>query len=598
MQVSMNEITTDVLIVGGGSAGAMAAIKARMAGADVLAVTKGPWPSGNSTKALSGYAAAFGHADSRDNPDVHFADVVRNGIGLCNQRLVRKWVDSICALTEEMTGWGLDLIRNGEKYHQIPWEGHTYPRMVNHHRETGKYLMKSLSERSDALGIRALSHNVVGGLFKSRDRVAGAWTFDYRTGTTHIIRCKAVIMATGGLGALYPVGDNVGAVTGEGYALAWEAGAELIGMEFGHYLPTPIFPEKMRYTSVFIPFVNGLLNESEARLLNGRGERFMLHYFPDKGEKGHCSEELSRYISQEIVEGRGGSHGGVYFDVARVPDSFRHGERYGRLFELADRAGVDLRREPLELVTYPHDLVGGIRIDEFGRTNVPGLYAAGEAAGGSHGASRFGGSALSDCLVFGAASGTDAAALSAGKKLQPPLSQDDLDAVQGKLSAWISRDGEDSAAVFARIRDLAFRHLNMVRTPAGLGEMLAQADAIVRDALPRMAAKSDTLKESYGRIRKAIEAEGAVRTCALIATAALERRESRGGFFGGHYRTDYPLRDDTNWLKNIVLGKSGEKITVHHEQPVVLGDHSAEILGLIGTESTAHNDTRHFAESE
>jgi fumarate reductase (CoM/CoB) subunit A len=271
MKLEFSELITDVLIVGGGSAGAMAAIKAHARGAKTLVITKGPWPSGNSTKALAGYAAAFGHADPRDNPDVHFGDVVRNGIGLCNQKLVRKWVDSICGLTEEMTGWGLDLIRVGDKYHQIPWEGHTYPRMVNHHRVTGKYLMQCLEGRSEALGIKALSHTILGGLIKSGGHVAGAWAIDYRTGEAYLIRSKAVIICTGGFGGMYPIGDNVGAVTGEGYAHAFDAGAEMIGMEFGHFLPTPIFPDKMQVKFVFVGFINGLLNEANAGLYNSGG---------------------------------------------------------------------------------------------------------------------------------------------------------------------------------------------------------------------------------------------------------------------------------------------------------------------------------------
>jgi fumarate reductase (CoM/CoB) subunit A len=598
MQPEFHELSTDVLVVGGGSAGAMAAIKAHTAGADVLVVSKGPWPSGNSTKALAGYAAAFGHADPRDNPDIHFADVVRNGIGLCNQRLVRKWVDSICGLTEEMTGWGLDLIHTGDKYHQIPWEGHTYPRMVNHHRVTGKYLMKCLGERSETLGIKALSHTILGGLLESEGQIAGAWALNYRTGLTSIIRCKAVIMATGGLGAMFPVGDNVGAVTGEGYAMAYDAGAEMIGLEFGHYLPTPIFPEKMQVKSVFVGYVNGLLNESDAHLHNGRGERFMLHHFPDQGERRHCSEELSRCISREIVEGRAGSHGGIYFDVSRVPEEFRNNERYRRMYELADRAGMDLRREPIELVTYPHDLVGGIRIDECGRTNVPGLYAAGEAAGGSHGASRFGGSALSDCLVFGAASGIDAASRAAQLKAPLPRHKSGVSAIKDKLSDWMTRKGVAPREVLEQTSDLAFRHLNMVRTKAGLVEAVNRAGAIERDALPRVSAKCENDKDTLNSLRQAIEAEGQTRLCALVATAALEREESRGGFFGGHYRTDHPHRDDANWLKNVVLSKDGSRIGIRHEPPVVLEHLSREIRSVIGTAWKPPDDPRHWAESE
>ena len=598
MRLELNELSTDVLVVGGGSAGAIAAIKAHMAGADTLVVTKGPWPSGNSTKAFAGYAAAFGHADPRDNPDVHFADVVRNGIGLCNQKLVRKWVNTICALTDEMSGWGLDLIRDGDKYHQIPWEGHTYPRMVNHHRVTGKYLMKCLADRSEALGIRALSHTIVGGLMKSRGRIAGAWAVDYRSGQVHVIRSKAVILSTGGLGALYPLGDNVGAVTGEGYAAAYEAGAELIGMEFGHFLPTPIYPEKMRGKFVFVGFINGLLNESQARLYNGRGERFMYRYFPESGEKRHSSEELTRCIAQEIVEGRGGAHGGIYFDISEVPADFRSRERYERIYELADRAGMDLRSEPIELVTYPHDLVGGIKIDEFGRTNVPGLYAAGEAAGGSHGASRFGGSALSDCLVFGAASGEHAAASSRSFAEHQPFDKSEVIAVKDRLSCWLGREGIDPSEVLRETRRIAFQHLNMVRTESGLRAALAQTDQLRSDVLPRLSVRADETREIASRMRQAIEAEGQAQLCALMARAALEREESRGGFFGGHYRTDYPDRDDRNWLKNVVLRKDNGVLAIRHEPPVELEDLSEQIHAVIATAWKAPEDAAHFAQSE
>jgi fumarate reductase (CoM/CoB) subunit A len=597
MQLEFKELSTEVLVVGGGSAGAMAAIKAHSAGAETLVLTKGPWPSGNSTKALAGYAAAFGHADPRDNPDVHFGDVVRNGIGLCNQRLVHKWVNSICGLTREMTDWGLDLIRNGDKYHQIPWEGHTYPRMVNHHRVTGKYLMKCLESRSSSLGIKALSHTILGGLFKSEGRVAGAWGIDYRSGEAYLIRCKAAILATGGFGAMYPVGDNVGAVTGEGYSFAFDAGAELIGMEFGHFLPTPIFPGKMQVKFVFVGFVNGLLNEGDAHPLNGRGERFMDRYFPESGEKRHCSEELARSISQEIVEGRGGEHGGIYFDASGVPDEFRANERYRRMYELADRAGMNLRTEPIELVTYPHDLVGGIKIDEFARTNVPGLYAAGEAAGGSHGASRFGGSALSDCLVFGAEAGEDAAAFSNKLAGHPALAPAAVAAVKDKLSRWLSQDGPDPAQAVEEAGRIAFRHLNMVRSGQGLEQAMGLSSRLKND-IPRLSARGETGKERGTRLRHAIEAEAQADLCTLIATAALARKESRGGFFGGHYRTEYPERDDRNWLKNVVLSNSGGAIKVGYERPVELDVIPAQAREVMGTAWQAPDDPAHWAEAE
>ena len=593
-QMQITEMYSDVVVVGGGSAGSMAAIKAHSAGASVLAITKGPWPSGNSTKALSGYAAAFGHQNSMDNPDIHFGDVVRNGIGLSNQVLVRKWVNEICELTDEMSSWGLDLIRTDEShYHQIPWEGHTYPRMVHHYRVTGKYLMKCLGERAETLGIKALTHCIVGGIIKSDAKVSGVWALDYRSGTVYLVRCKALILATGGYGAMYPLGDNVAAATGEGLSLAYEAGASMIGMEFGHYLVTPVHPKKMQVKFVVVGFVNGLLNSSNARLYNGRGERFMFRHYPDRGEKGHTSEELCRRICEEIVIGNAGDHGGIYLDLSDVPDSFRNDERYARMFELADRAGLNLKREPIELVTYPHDLVGGVRIDEFGRTDVEGLYAAGEVAGGSHGASRFGGSALSDCLVFGAAAGSHAAN-DVRTFSEPASCEANLTEVQDKFEKWKNSTGSSPADVVEMLSRLAFRDLNMVKTPEGLARAQLELLSIKKDEIPNL--KVDfSAKEWPQQARLALEAEGQVTLCQLIARAAQERLESRGGFFGGHYRTDLPNRDDENWKVNLLLRKQGNELVVSRENPQELSELSESILEVISAKAVAATD---YAESE
>ncbi|VCU69622.1 L-aspartate oxidase [Pigmentiphaga humi] len=591
--MNITELSSDVVVIGGGSAGTMAAIKAHAAGAKVLAITKGPWPSGNSTKALSGFAAAFGHQDPRDNPDVHFGDVVRNGVGLCNQVLVRKWVDAICELTEEMRSWGLDLIRVEDKYHQIPWQGHSHPRMVHHHRVTGKYLMRCLGEQAEAMGIEALPHTIVGGILKDGDKVRGVWAVDYRSGAAYLVRCKAVILATGGYGALYPVGDNVAGATGEGYALAYEAGASLTGMEFGHFLATPIHPAKMQVKFVVIGFINGLINEGNARLYNGKGERFMYRLYPEQGEKGHLSEVLCRHISEEILLGNGGPHGGIYFDASDVPAALRQDERYARMFELAERAGLDLRSQPIEIVTYPHDLVGGVRIDEFGRTDVPGLYAAGEVAGGSHGASRFGGSALSDCLVFGAASGLHAAGYARGEP-EPLLREDDAAALRARFEQWQRGDGCEPRQLLDELSMLAFRHLNMAKTPQGLEHVRNEVARVRAEALPRL--RIDLSAAGWPQqIRQALEAEGQAGLCDLIARAAQERKESRGGYFGGHYRTDYPDQDDANWTVNVVLRKCGGGMGVTLERPPEIEGLSEQILAVMQAKSTAPTD---FAESE
>jgi len=590
--MTVNESEADVVVIGGGSAGCMAAIKAHLSGARVLGITKGPWPSGNSTKALSGYAAAFGHQNSADNTDIHFGDVVRNGIGLSNQVLVRQWVDAICDLTEEMRGWGLDLIRTGERYHQIPWEGHTYPRMVHHHRVTGKYLMKCLSEKSSELGFRTLSHTIVGGILNDRERVRGVWALDYRSGEVHLVRCKALILATGGYGALYPYGDNVANVTGEGYGLAFDAGASMTGMEFGHFLTTPVFPQKLQVKFVVVGFVNGLLNHAHARLYNARHERFMFRHYPDRGEKGHTSEELCRRISEEISIGNGGAHGGVYLDLSDVDEAFYTDEKFERMFELAKRSGIDLKREPIELVTYPHDLVGGVRIDEHARTDVPGLYAVGELAGGSHGASRFGGSALSDCLVFGALSGVHAAKVAQSVPM-PQRHGAELEALSAQFQDWEKGSGPLSGSLAQAVSQLAFRDLNMVKTPQGLARASQELQALKAD-VSRVQVDFNS-SDWPQRVKEVIEAKGQITLCELICRASLEREESRGGFFGGHYRTDYPLQNDETWRVNLILQKSGENIHVSKEAPVQLESLSEAIEAVIQAKAVGATD---YAESE
>lgn len=599
--IEWTKVKTDILVVGSGSAGAMAAIKAHMAGAEVLIVTKGPYPSGNSTKALAGYAAAFGHADARDNTDIHFGDVVRNGIGLSNQLMVKTWVNTICDLTEEMHGWGLDLIRDDDQYNQRPWEGHTYPRMVHHHWTTGKYIMKCLAAKSEKLDLNSLSHTVVGGLFKDGDHISGAWAFNYRSGEAYLIQAKSVIMTTGGYGALYPVGDNVGAATGEGYAIAFDAGAEMIGMEFGHYLPTPVHPKSLRVKFTFAGYVGGLINEAGAKLINNKGEEFFYEKFPDTGATRLTMEQLTRYIGEEYLKGGGTENGGIIFDLTNTADEFKSHPRYSRLWELAARAKINLDEVPLELATYPHDLVGGIKINEKGETNVPGLYAAGEATGGSHGASRFGGSALSDCMVFGALGAAEAAAYVLKLNTLPGIAESDVSEISDKLHSWISHSsGIDPTEIQARHRDIASRHLNVVRSEDSIKQAFVDLAEIESKMLPEIAVQGGDNKETNTKLRQAIEAEGQITTCRLLGAASMERMESRGGFFGGAYRLEYPAQDDVNWLKNIVLQKDNGRIKVSHDPVVKLEeDYTANMIKAMSTDwAIPDDDPEYFSTSE
>lgn len=565
------ELSADVLIIGGGAAGAMAAIKAKQAGADALVVTKGPYPSGNSSIALAGYAVALGHADPRDNPQVHYEDVMRAGNGLNNEKLVKTWVSEIIDLTWEMDSWGIDLIKEDGKFGQIPWEGHTYPRMVHHHLRTGKAVMQCLARKSDELGVRAVDHTIIAGLLKSDDKIAGAWGINYRTGQLVVVNAKAVILTTGGMGHLFPMTDNVASVTGEGYALGFNAGAELIGMEFCHFLPTPCYPQKMRVRYAFMRYVGGLINEGGAKLYNGLGERFMVAQDAETGERNKNGEDITKAIGLEICEGRAGAHGGIYLDVSEVPEEMQR-TKFAQVWDTAERAGVDLRYQPIELAPYPHDLVGGIKIDELARTNVPGLYAAGEAAGGSHGASRFGGAALSDAMAFGAIGARDAANYAKELGENPVIDSGQLTDLEQTIDGLLSpKEGIPPDELKHLIQDVAHNYINVVENEEGLNKAVRELEKIERELLPQMSAWTDDAKERISRLREAIEVGGQLQTAKAMATASLYRTESRGGLFGGHYRSDFPEQDDEKWMKNVILKRENGSISTRTELPVTEG---------------------------
>jgi fumarate reductase (CoM/CoB) subunit A len=558
------DINTDVLVVGSGAAGTMAAIQA-MSGADVLVVTKGPFPSGDSSKAGGALAVALGNADPRDTPQVHFMDVVKNGQGLSNQKVVRAWVNTIVEVIREMDRWGIDLVRKDGKFEQKLRSGYTYPCTVHHHLATGKAVMACLGKKSREMGIKVLDHTIIGGLLRDRKKVVGAWGLQCQTGQLLIIKAKSVVLATGGMGHLFPFTDNVRMITGEGYTSAFRAGAELIQMEFCHFSRTYCYPANADSRSS-APL--GKLIGSGARLYNNLGERFMKRYYPNIGDQQNDTELITRAIGLEICEGRGGPHGGVYLDVSEVAAETLKTD-FAPLWDSAARDGINLSHQPVELAPSPHDFLGGIKIDETGSAGMPGLFAAGEADGGAHGASRLPGSALSEALALGAISGRSAA-LYAKKIKQGALDGEQLRATEGNLKTVLSRQkGIKSSDLKKRIHKIAFRYLNAGRNEAGLTTALKELERIEKQELPQISAWADDPKQMIALLQEAIEADGQLELAKAIATAALHRKESRSGYFGGFYRSDYPSQDDQNWLKNIVLKRKPDgTITIRSESPV------------------------------
>lgn len=547
------DINTDVLVVGGGGGGALAAIKAAMEGAKVVVVTKGPFPSGNTSILEGSIAAAIGDADPRDNPQVHLEDVIRAGEGLPNRKVAGAWTNEIVPLIKELDSWGAGFVKSGDKLYQGTAVGYTYPRLVRSD-ATGASLTKCLKNASERIGVQPLEHIIVGGLLTADKHIAGAWGIQYITGQLTFIQAKAVVLATGGLGYLFPLSAGVKGITGEGYVLAFRAGAELIDMEMADFHLIPCYPEGMKGRS----HRAGRLIDLGARLYNGLGERFMKKIYPETGEEGLSQAVIARCIATEISEGRGAAHGGILLDASDVTSELLQKANLASVWDRIRRDGVDPSYQPIELALTVISFLGGARIDDTGSTNIPGLFACGEVAGGLHGAARSGGSAISAVLAFGSIAGKNAASYASRLMRQSLWDEQQVQEVKNWLEVIKStKPGIKPSEIKRKVQSIASSYLNVVRDEEGLAKALFELGRIEQDMLPQLSVWQADEKTQAFSLREAIEANAQVELAKIIATAAMCRKESRGG----HYRRDYPHQDDGKWLKNIILKRENNEIS-------------------------------------
>src|SRR5579885_78955 len=427
----------DVLVVGAGGAGLRAAIEASAAGVKVGVVSKSLLGKAHTVMAEGGMAAAMGNVDDRDNWRVHFADTMRGGQYLNNWRMAELHATEDPSRVREMEAWGavFDRTKDG-KILQRNFGGHRYPRLAHVGDRTGLELIRTLQDRGIHQGIEVFMEHTIVTLLRDGGRVVGAFGYDRERGRFKIFRAKAVVVATGGIGRAYKITSNSWEYTGDGQSLAYHAGAELVDMEFVQFHPTGM---------VWPPSVMGILVTEGVRgeggvLKNKLGRRFMFDDIPElyrnqtatdpdegwrytQGDKNAkrppellTRDHVARCIVREVREGRGSPHGGVYLDIAwireKIPNAAEHIKKklpsmYHQFLQLAN---LDITREPMEVGPTTHYIMGGIRVDaETQMSTVPGLFAAGEAAAGLHGANRLGGNSLSDLLVFGKRAGEFAA---------------------------------------------------------------------------------------------------------------------------------------------------------------------------------------------
>lgn len=545
----IRQIQTDMLVIGSGVAGMLAVVGALRNGVTPVIATKGTYASGSSSMARGGHSLALGHSDPADNPDLFFEDIKLGGEDIGNERLIDVMANESIDRSAELDEWGLGLVKLEDgRYDQVPGgHPHRFNRMVHCQRLMGKPLMAALSGKTASWGIEPITHIMLVDLLREGDTVVGAWGFLYREGIPVVVHAKSTVLATGGAPQIHTLNDSPPVVTGDGYAMAYRAGAELIDMEFIDYQIVTAAPEKL---AGYPPYSTGLIGAG-AYLLNGKGERFMERYNPENMERASRAL-INRSMAIEIAEGRGTERGNVSIDIRHVFDKVNEGPGKSIVGTMA-KNGIDLREDFLEVNSAPHTYLGGVRIDEWGRSNVDGLYAGGEAAGGVHGANRLGGLALIDSYVFGLRSGIAAAQESKDRAAPDPESGNWRDAVAA-LGERADRatDGPTAEAWRREVQDLAVASLGQVRSDESLTTGLAKLDEI-EQAFDTVDCAGKNTRTRFENLRQTFETRNLIDVLRMLGTAALLRTETRGG----HFRVDHPERDDANQLGNYVVWKDG-----------------------------------------
>jgi fumarate reductase (CoM/CoB) subunit A len=555
LDVPIKRHETDVLIVGGGAAGTMAAFECAEAGVDVIQVTKGRATSGTTTVARGGFAAAMGADDS---PELHLHDILKYGGELIDPELARVWVYDIIDVVHDLESWGAEFVRRADGRLDLKeFPSHSRNRACHHYDTTGNMVTKVLSKklRADA---RITKHSItaVVDLIKRDGRVVGAWGVDYHDGALVTYRAQQIILSSGGGSGLFYVNDNPPQVTGDGYVLGFRAGVPLIGIEMIDFQAMCCSPKEL---FGFAPHPTGFINAG-AVFRNRKGEEFLKHYFPDTAEQSTRSEVI-RAMAKEIHAGRAGSTGGIFMDATKVPMEVIQ-KQIPHVYKTCLHRGIDISKTPLEVAPGSHTWLGGLKVDIDGRTPVDGLFAAGETAGGIHGGNRIGGSALSASLVYGRRAGRRAAALVKSERVDLRCGNDN--AIPESEGAWLAgllnrNSGPLQSDVRMACCMLAHNKLGPIREERTLHEALAEYERIECQDVPAM--RLNEKARNSDKVRgEELESALSVRNLALLgrllAVAALERTESRGA----HFRLDYPNTDDVRWrmVTRLQLGASGE----------------------------------------
>jgi succinate dehydrogenase / fumarate reductase flavoprotein subunit len=546
----------DVLIIGAGGAGLRAAIEALAQGASVGVVCKSLLGKAHTVMAEGGIAAAMANVDPADNWKVHFRDTMRGGKLLNNWRMAQLHAQEAPERVRELEQWGalFDRTEKGEIL-QRAFGGHTFKRLCHVGDRTGLELIRTLQDRGVQQGVDCYMECTITRLLMENGGVAGAFAYWRENGRFIVFKAKAVVIATGGIGKAWPITSNSWEYTGDGMALAYEAGAELMDMEFVQFHPTGM---------VWPPGVQGILVTEAVRgeggiLRNKLGERFMEKYDPKRMELS-TRDVVARAIYTEVREGRGTEHGGAYLDISHKPAEYVKKKLPSMYHQFKELADVDITKESMEVGPTCHYMMGGIRVEaETGQSSIAGIFAAGEAAAGLHGANRLGGNSLSDLLVFGRRAGT-AAAAHAKQTAYASLDNAQMQEAEKELLAPFSNTGESPYAVHRDLQTAMQSLVGIYRNAEDLGRALSGLQMLKARAAAASVEGSRMFNPGWHLM-------GELKSMLIIAEAvtksALARKESRGA----HSRIDFPDLDASWGQKhNIIVEEAGEM--VRHEVPI------------------------------
>tara|TARA_B100001113_G_scaffold294919_1_gene251986 strand:- start:151 stop:1977 length:1827 start_codon:yes stop_codon:yes gene_type:complete len=581
----------DVVIIGAGGAGLRAAIEASNSGVSVAMICKSMLGKAHTVMAEGGAAAALGNKDPRDNWQTHFRDTMKGGKYLNDWRMAKIHAQQAPDRIRELETWGAVFDRTSKGLtNQRNFGGHTYPRLAHIGDATGLELIRTLQEKGVHMGMEIFMEFTVRKLFKTDGKISGCFAYDRNDGSLHVFKAKTIVMATGGATRCWAVCSGSWEYTGEGYALAYWAGAEMGDMEFIQFHPTGM---------IWPPSVKGILVTEGVRgeggmLTNSEGKRFMFDYVPEmyKDEFADTEEEALEWVS-EIVEGklatvrrppelltrdvvakainserdagRASAHGGAYLDISwREPEQVRK-KLPGMYHQFKELAAVDITTEKMEVGPTAHYVMGGIKVHpETQETTVPRMFAAGEAATGLHGANRLGGNSLSDLIVFGKIAGENAALVAKEIEEFLPIDSTEIKNIIEETLAPLNRtDGENPAKVVEDLREMMQYKVGIIRTEKLLKEALKDLDDLEKRAENTSTGNSRIYNPGW---HQALEIGAMIDVSRMCTLAALHREESRGG----HTRDDFPTPDYKYWGKiNSVITKKDEMTIEHRRYPPI-----------------------------